>query len=136
MHPNEALFANEAFYLAFNQKDITAMRLVWSNSQPLVCLHPGWPALVGRDAVLDSWTSILANPGQLGVSMYGAQATPLKGDSGASSVLVVCYEQVGQTIMVASNLYLEEQGMAKLVHHQSGPCGDPPPPVAKSDTSH
>ena len=136
MHTNEALFANEAFYLAFNQKDLDAMRAVWSASEGLVCLHPGWPALLGRTAVLESWENILANPQQMSLAMYGAEATALGGVRGTEAVMVTCYERVGGNIMVASNLYIAENGLAKLVHHQSGPCGDPPPPVANTDTSH
>jgi hypothetical protein len=27
------------------------------------CVHPGWPVLVGRQTVLESWRRILGNPG-------------------------------------------------------------------------
>ena len=56
------LFANEAFYQAFANRDIEAMDEVWARDLPVACLHPGWPPLEGRDAVMQSWLSILANP--------------------------------------------------------------------------
>ncbi len=55
MHPNEALFANEAFYLAFAEGDGQAMQALWSCRNELVCIHPGWAALTEREAVLESW---------------------------------------------------------------------------------
>ena len=45
----EAEFANEAFYLAFASKDMDAMTNVWSARDGIVCLHPGWPLLAGRE---------------------------------------------------------------------------------------
>lgn len=138
MHPNEALFANEAFYLAFNQKDAGAMRSIWSASEDLLCLHPGWSALVGRKAVLGSWDNILTNQNQGQLQMYEPQAMPVANTQG-QAVVVVCYEQVGSSIMVATNLFVTEQGLPKMTAHQSGPCGDPPPPprpVADSNPSH
>ena len=30
MHPSEAEFANEAFYMAFNRRDLAAMEALWS----------------------------------------------------------------------------------------------------------
>ena len=48
MHPSEAEFANEAFYMAFNRRDLAAMEALWSAGHEAVCLHPGWPALIGR----------------------------------------------------------------------------------------
>ena len=122
MHPNEALFANESFYLAFAAGDSDAMEQLWSRQHPLVCIHPGWPALVGRESVIDSWRQILANPDQPEVEFYGARAVEL-----GSGIAVVCYEVLPGTVLVAMNLFIAENGEARLVHHQSGPCGDPPP---------
>jgi hypothetical protein len=142
MHPNEALFANEAFYLAFNQKDPAAMRQVWSESAELLCLHPGWPALIGREAVLSSWDNILTNQNQVRVQMYQPQAVTVANTDG-HAVMVICYEQVGSTVMVATNLFVTEDSLPKLMAHQSGPCGDPPPaptedlgPLANNNPSH
>ena len=36
------LFANEAFYAAFNAADAAAMRRLWVAAGPCSCLHPGW----------------------------------------------------------------------------------------------
>ena len=123
----QAEYANEAFYLAFEAKDMSAMEHVWSGQNDLVCLHPGWPALHGRQAVLDSWRSILSNPQQGQVSVYNATCQSLTDDS----VLVVCYEQAGDTVMVATNLFRLEGERVRMVSHHAGFCGQPPPAGAK-----
>lgn len=122
MHPNEALFANESFYLAFAAGDANAMERVWAKSRSVSCIHPGWPALVGHDDVMESWRQILANPNRLQVDFYGARAVE-HGDA----VAVLCYEVLPGSVLIATNLFVVEDGVARLVHHQSGPCGEPPP---------
>ena len=123
MHPNEALFANEAFYVAFARKDVAAMEQIWSSRSTIVCVHPGWAALSGRAAVLGSWRAILTNPGQPTVSFYGATCRELA----PGTFAVICYEVVAGGTMVAINVFANENGVVKLVSHQAGPCSNPPP---------
>lgn len=118
----QAEFANEAFYLAFEAKDYEAMAHLWSAARGVVCLHPGWPALCGREAVLESWRSILSNPHQGQVSFYGAECQQI----GSDTVAVVCYEQAGDTVMVATNIFVAEDDRLRLVSHQAGFCANPP----------
>jgi len=118
----QATFANEAFYLAFEAMDYEAMAHLWSARRDIVCLHPGWPALIGRDAVLDSWRSILSNPQQGQVSFYQASAQRISEDS----VAVVCYEMAGGSVMVATNVFEFESDRPRMVLHQAGFCGNPP----------
>src|SRR3546814_8193259 len=70
----DILFANEAFYLAFQTKDMRAMEVLWAHRQPVACTHPGWPSLSGREQVMQSWAAILANPETRGIEMRGARA--------------------------------------------------------------
>ena len=116
-------FANEAFYLAFEALDYEAMSNVWSGQRELLCLHPGWPALIGREKVLESWRAILANPQQGQVSFYNASCQSVADDVAA----VICYEQAGGSVMVATNVFVQEGDRPRLVSHQAGFCGDPPP---------
>jgi len=124
MDRTRAEFANEAFYLAFESKDYPAMEHLWSTSREVVCIHPGWPALIGREAVLQSWRSILGNPEQGTVSFYGAQTH----EFGTGLYAVVCYEQAGAATLVATNIFVEEDQRLRLILHQAGYCGHPPPP--------
>ncbi len=111
-----ALAANEAFYRAFNQKDVAAMDDVWSASPDVTCVHPGWNVLQGREAVLESWHNILGNPNQTRIVTGGATVS-LHG----TMALVICRELVGGSPLVASNVFALEGEAWKLVHHHSGP---------------
>ena len=121
---NQAEFANEAFYLAFEAKDYDAMAHLWSEAHEVICLHPGWPALIGREAVMDSWRSILGNPEQSQVSFYGAETRQI----GSDTVAVVCYEQTPAATMIATNVFVVEDGRLRMVLHQAGFCANPPAP--------
>ena len=71
----EALIANEGFYRALGASDAGAMENVWARVAPVTCLHPGWTLLSGREAVLESWRTILANPNQPRIVGGGASVT-------------------------------------------------------------
>ena len=49
------LFANEAFYRAFADREMSAMVDVWATEAPVSCIHPGWGLLEGLEEVLGSW---------------------------------------------------------------------------------
>ena len=56
---------------------------------PVACIHPGWPVLADRDAVMESWNGILANPAAPRIACYDEQVL-LYGDT----ALVVCEEEL------------------------------------------
>ena len=122
MHRNEALFANEGFYLAFALRDLDAMEQLWSSNPSVLCVHPGWPALTTRAEVMESWARILGNPGQPQVAFHVQEIMAI-----GEVVAVVCYEQVVGAVMLASNWFVEEGGTVRMVGHHAGVCGNPPP---------
>lgn len=61
---DDVLAVNDAFYMAHEERDIDAMRLVWDHAERAVCVHPGWPILRGWAAVEDSWARIFAGVGR------------------------------------------------------------------------
>jgi ketosteroid isomerase-like protein len=115
------LEANEAFYRAFNQKDIAAMDAVWAQLTEAGCIHPGWNVLRGRDAVMESWDGILSNPDQPRIMTGGASVIFL-GDV----AVVLCRELVAGSPLAATNLFVQEDGVWKLAHHHSGPVSYTP----------
>jgi uncharacterized protein (TIGR02246 family) len=110
------LEANEAFYAAFNHKDPEAMDAVWAQRDDVVCVHPGWNVLRGREPVVESWRGILTNPAQTRIVVGGAIVT-LLGDV----AVVICRELVGGSPLAATNVFVREDGGWRLLHHQSGP---------------
>lgn len=120
------LFANEAFYRAFADRDLKAMDEIWARALPIACIHPGWPALIGREAVMTSWRRILSGAGAPQIACREAEAF-LRGEM----AFVVCYEEITGQFLVATNVFAREGGRWKLVHHQAGPS--PAPPAAEED---
>lgn len=125
---DQALFANESFYLAFTRKDYPAMERLWAAEHPTLCIHPGWPALGERDAILKSWRQILENPQQPGIDFYNAAAVAFD-----SVLMVTCYEELPGSVCVATNGFIKEGGDMRMFHHHSGPCANPPPPTESGE---
>ncbi|MCH7930375.1 MAG: nuclear transport factor 2 family protein [Proteobacteria bacterium] len=114
------LFANEAFYYAFAGGDAAAMDEVWARDVPVACIHPGWNVLTGRDAVMESWRSILGSDSRPAIRSQDARAV-VYGDV----AFVTCYENVGQGYLAATNVFVREGGAWKMVHHHAGPTAPP-----------
>lgn len=124
------LMANAAFYDAFSQRNASAMEAVWARESPVTCIHPGWEALHGREAVMESWVDILSGSGAPPIScakpvvyLYGETAS------------VVCIERVPGGTLIATNVFVREQERWRIVHHHAGPVArsaappeDPTPP--------
>jgi ketosteroid isomerase-like protein len=111
------LFANDAFYMAFQGRDIDAMREAWSERENITCIHPGWPTLNGRREVMSSWKAILSNAYNPSIECRHATAH-LAGDV----AYVLCYEVIAQGFLVSTNIFAKENGIWRMIHHQSGPA--------------
>lgn len=115
------LFANEAFYQAFNDRDGETMAVLWARGVEVACLHPGWPPLFGREDVLESWEGIFAGDTPPQISCHGAQPH-IYGETAT----VLCYERIPENYLIATNVFFREGGLWKIVHHQAGPTHGAP----------
>jgi ketosteroid isomerase-like protein len=121
---SEVLASNNAFYEAFNTRDMRAMDRLWAERAPVVCLHPGSTALHGRSQVIRSWKAILASHGAPRVAVEGSRVVML-GDT----AMVLCYERVTDpktgtgAMLAATNVFVRELGEWRLVHHHSSAIG-------------
>lgn len=110
------LAANLEFYRAFTTGNLAAMDLVWARETPVLCLHPGWTLVRGREAVIESWRQILTNPDAPQVMCHDDQAF-LLGEVG----IVTCEEELSGGLLAATNMFVKEQGIWRMVHHQASP---------------
>jgi hypothetical protein len=110
--------ANDSFYRAFSEGSYRAMAELWARSAPVVCVHPGAPAIVGRESVLDSWRMILREAPSLPMRCDGVVVNLL-----GEVAVVTCYEANGDhpAHLAATNVFVLEDGSWRMVHHQAGP---------------
>ena len=113
------LLANASFYDAFGQRNIAAMDAAWARQSPVTCVHPGWDVLVGRDAVLASWRDILGGQGAPPIMCTNA-VVYLYGETAS----VVCIERLPGGALVATNVFVREDGRWRMVHHHAGPIAN------------
>jgi len=113
---NDALAANRAFYHAFSSRDLGAMDMLWARSVPVLCIHPGWPPLVDRAAVLSSWRDILKNPASPKAYSRNDRAFIY-----GTTAVVICEEVLDGGVLAATNIFVDELGSWRLVHHQASP---------------
>ena len=114
----EVRAANDAFYRAFRDRDIVAMERLWAATAPVACMHPGMGVVTGREPVLASWRGILRHPGAPSLSCSEV-AVHLLG----TSAFVTCLEgQEGKRArLIATNVFVREDGHWRLVHHHASP---------------
>ncbi len=81
--------ANARFYQAFETLDLARMELVWSHGEHVKCVHPGWPILVGWDAVRSSWATIFENTAEMRFTLSDVRAS-----AGGDLAWVTCTENI------------------------------------------
>ena len=111
----DILAANAAYYSAFTAADFGAMSRIWAEDDA-TCIHPGWPALVGRSEILESYRQILSNPAQERIEPRNAIVIV----AGAEA-RVLCVEFVGGAALAATNLFRLVDGVWRMTHHQASP---------------
>lgn len=123
------LAANRRFYEAFARADLEAMDELWARDVPVTCVHPGWTPLVEREEILQSWQAILSGSTPQEIEYGAAEAYP-----GEDMGYVVCAENIGETELIATNVFVIEAGAWKMVHHHAGPVVRRHPPSHPNGT--
>jgi len=128
----DILAANAAYYDAFTMADFPAMRRIWADDD-VSCIHPGWPTLISRQEILESYRQILGNPHQERIE-HRHETVMVSGDEAR----VFCVEFVGGAALAATNMFRRVNGAWRMIHHQAGPIAElvsgddaPEPPVGR-----
>lgn len=124
------LEANAAFYRAMLTGDFAAMLGIWAEDDTISCIHPGWPAIVGRDAVLGSWSDIFQGQRSIPVVCHEPHIIQT-GDEAR----VLCIEVVQGVALAATNYFRRANGAWRLIHHQSSQIVATHEPGASDQTS-
>jgi ketosteroid isomerase-like protein len=109
------LAANAAYYHAFTSADFAAMSRIWADDG-VSCVHPGWPVLLGRQAILESYRQILRNPDQERIEPRN-ETVMAAGDEAR----VFCVEFVGGAALATTNMFRRVNGEWRMTHHQASP---------------
>ena len=111
----DILAANAAYYRAFTDGDFAAMSRIWADDN-VSCIHPGWPVIIGRQEILESYSEILRNPDQERIDPRN-ETVLAAGDEAR----VICVEFVGGAALAATNLFRRTGGVWRMTHHQASP---------------
>lgn len=112
---DDILAVNAAYYRAFAAGDFAAMDRIWAEDN-VSCIHPGWPVIVGREAILESYREILRNPNQERIEARNETVLAAGDDA-----RVICVEFVGGAALAATNLFRRTGGAWRMTHHQASP---------------
>ncbi len=121
MDDDSLIAANAAYYRAFVARDLAAMEAIWAQ-EGVTCVHPGWPALIGRAPVLGSYRDIFRNPSQQDLTTREERVL-IEGVDGR----VFCVEEVGGSLLLATNWFRSIDGAWRLLYHQASPLAAPKP---------
>ena len=115
--------ANQLFYDAFGALDIDQMEAMWEHSQEALCVHPGWPPIVGWELIRDSWARIFGNTQLMHFNLQYVNAS-VHGDCG----WVTCVENITSVLqgtasnfgVLATNIFVRTaEGWRVIAHHAS-----------------
>ncbi|MEO0812380.1 MAG: nuclear transport factor 2 family protein [Myxococcota bacterium] len=118
----QLLEANERFYRAFREADIKTMESLWDLGPDVACVHPGRPALRGRERVMASWRAVMLDHPPPQVQCAREEVFHL-GDV----AFITCVERVPEvdSELVATNVFIRRDNQWLLIHHHSGPLRMP-----------
>lgn len=114
--------AHDELYRALNARDLDAMTAVWVQEPWVECVHPGWPALRGWNAIRKSWQAIFQSPSRLAITVSDVRVRVLD-----TTALVTCVERIKSqqqefldtTLAQTVNVFVRRDDGWKLVHHQA-----------------
>jgi ketosteroid isomerase-like protein len=120
----EVLAANEAFYRAFEKKDIEVMSGVWSQGTGSLCIHPGRNTLRGWKEIRASWEQIFRNTKYIEIETE-IIATEVRDNIAYVIVIENLLQVIGgrrlQAQSMATNIFERMASSWYLVHHHGSP---------------
>lgn len=113
--------AEEAFYEAIENADLSAMMSVWSEDDAAVCIHPGAPRLEGRNDIRESWLEIFESGPPMVFSLSDERITE---DKHLAIHLVreeIAVEGELVSVMLSTNIYHRTDDSWRMMLHHSSP---------------
>ncbi|HYA35627.1 MAG TPA: nuclear transport factor 2 family protein [Candidatus Binataceae bacterium] len=125
MPDREAVIAaNRGFYRAFESLELEQMEKVWIREQRIVCIHPGWPKLVGWGPIMNSWARIFDGVFEMKFEL-GEIDVIISGDL---AVVIVeenleqkNYDGIMRSQVLTTNIFERAGGEWLMVSHHGSP---------------
>lgn len=115
---------NEAFYRAFEKKDLEAMAQVWSHGISSLCIHPGRSVLKGWDDIRTSWATIFKHTQYIEIEL-DIISTEVQGHLayvvGVERLMQVSRGRQIEAMSMATNIFERMGDRWYLVHHHGSP---------------
>jgi SnoaL-like protein len=125
--------ANARFYRMFEALDLRGMEAVWAHGEHVRCVHPGWPLLVGWEAVRSSWETIFRNTDEIRFTLADVRAQvhgTLAWVTCTEQILTGHGDRIGVTSALATNLFERVGDQWRMIHHHAShifaPAEGPP----------
>jgi ketosteroid isomerase-like protein len=122
--------AAQAFYQAFEARDLDAMMAAWADDEEIVCIHPGGPRLVGYEAVRASFEQLFGGGERLAFRLDQLVAIDSVGLAMQSAIEhVLTPEGKLRGVAIATNVFMRTPSGWRLVCHHASPS----PPVTMAE---
>lgn len=117
----------QAFYQAFEARDIDAMMATWAEDEDIVCVHPGGSRHVGYEAVRQSFEQLFAADRRVTFRLEQAVAIETVGLAMQSAIEHLrAGEDGARGAAIATNVLMRTPyGWRVVCHHAS-----PSPPIS------
>jgi len=119
---DSAITANENFYKAFNARDLSAMKEIWSSRQNVTCVHPGWSPLNGFEPIINSWQGIFKNSGNMDIQVSDINivtSNDLAWVSCVENLYTIASNGVLTSKVFSTNLFELNKGKWKMIAHHA-----------------
>ncbi|MEA5536810.1 nuclear transport factor 2 family protein [Crocosphaera sp. XPORK-15E] len=121
---SEVIAINEAFYRAFEKRELSALSQIWWQGAGSTCIHPGGNVLKGWEPIRTSWETIFKNTDYLEID-----TEIINIDMGQEIAYIVLIEKVTQVhkgkkleaLSMATNGFRRMAQKWYLVHHHGSP---------------
>ena len=132
--------AEARFYEALQQGDIARLMSAWAEDEEVVCVHPGWPRLIGTAAIRASYERMFAHGP---VDVWPENTRRLQtGSTAVHSVVervgVLAAQGLRSVHVDATNVYAMTALGWRLVAHHASPsmAGEPVEAAPPSSAIH
>lgn len=122
--PETLLATNQAFYGAFERKDLETLGLIWSKNPNATCIHPGRMALRGWDQIRISWDQIFRSSRQIEVAAE-LVSVEVQGNMGfivlVENLLQVIPDRRMEVQSMVTNIFEHDGNQWLLMHRHTSP---------------